>query len=144
MSDYGSGDEKDDFRDADENLEDEDANDAPEQSDQSEEDKVEGDSDQEIDEDAQILPDTGKKLIPMEDRITPRFLTKYERARIIGTRALQISKNAPIMVEIDQNETDPISIAEKELREKVLPFIIRRYLPDGSYEDWKIQELMIE
>ena len=40
----------------------------------------------------------------MEDRITPRFLTKYERARIIGTRALQISKNAPIMVEIDQSK----------------------------------------
>jgi DNA-directed RNA polymerase I, II, and III subunit RPABC2 len=42
------------------------------------------------------------------------------------------------------NETDPLLLAEKELREKKIPFIIRRYLPDGSYEDWKIDELIIE
>jgi len=85
----------------------------------------------------------GKKIHPKE-RITPTFLTKYEKARVIGTRALQISKNAPIMIDIDQNEIDPIAIAEKELREKKIPFIIRRYLPDGTYEDWSIDELSIE
>lgn len=41
--------------------------------------------------------------MPLQERITPRFLTKYERARIIGTRALQISKNAPIMIKTDQS-----------------------------------------
>jgi len=48
------------------------------------------------------------------------------------------------MIEIDSTETDPIIIAEKELRDKRIPFIIRRYLPDGSYEDWPIEDLIID
>merc|ERR1719215_325390 len=74
-------------------------------------------------------------------RKTTPYLTKYERARILGSRALQISMNAPVMVELD-NETDPLLIAEKELLERALPFVIRRYLPDGTYEDWKVSELL--
>ena len=77
------------------------------------------------------------------ERITTRYLTKYEKARVLGTRALQISMNAPVMVDLD-GETDPLRIAEKELREKKIPIIIRRYLPDGSHEDWKIDELLID
>jgi DNA-directed RNA polymerase subunit K/omega len=57
-----------------------------------------------------------------------------------GTRALQISMNAPIMVDIGE-ETDPLKIASKELRERKIPIIIRRFLPDHSpetpsFEDW--------
>jgi DNA-directed RNA polymerase I, II, and III subunit RPABC2 len=70
-------------------------------------------------------------------------MTKYERARIIGTRALQISKNAPLLIEPSEGETDPYILAEKELSLKKVPFIVRRFLPDGSYEDWKIAELTI-
>ena len=62
---------------------------------------------------------------------------------MIGTRALQISMNAPITIPHD-GESDPLIIAEMELYQKTIPFIIRRYLPDGSYEDWKIQELIID
>lgn len=62
---------------------------------------------------------------------------------MLGTRALQISMNAPIMVELDGTETDPLQIATKELREKKVPMIIRRFLPDGSFEDWSISELII-
>lgn len=76
------------------------------------------------------------------ERITTRYLTKYERARVLGTRALQISMNAPVMVDTG-DETDPLEIAMKELREKKIPFTIRRYLPDGSYEDWALKELII-
>lgn len=78
---------------------------------------------------------------PNRDRVTTRYLTKYERARVLGTRALQISMNAPVMVEL-AGETDPLDIAAKELREKKIPFIVRRYLPDGSYEDWSVEELI--
>ena len=78
------------------------------------------------------------------DRITTPFMTKYERARILGTRAMQISRNAPVFVELEPHETDPLLIAEKELREKKIPFIIRRYLPDGTYEDWPISDLIID
>lgn len=78
------------------------------------------------------------------ERITTRYLTKYERARILGARALQISKNAPILVEFDKSIWDPLKIAEKELQEGKIPFIIRRYLPDGSYEDWRVSELLFD
>ena len=75
------------------------------------------------------------------DRITSNFLTKYERARILGTRALQLSKNAPPMVMPDSGETDPYKLAEYELSQGKIPFIIRRYLPDHTYEDWKVSDL---
>jgi DNA-directed RNA polymerase I, II, and III subunit RPABC2 len=78
-----------------------------------------------------------------KERITTRYLTKYERARVLGTRALQISMNAPVMVDLD-GETDPLRIAEKELRERKIPIIIRRYLPDGSHEDWPVDELIVD
>ena len=91
----------------------------------------------------QPLP--GKEPVqPSRERVTTRFLTKYEKARIIGARALQISKNAPIMVEPKAGEWDPLKIAEKELLERKIPFIIRRYLPDNSYEDWRVDELIFD
>ncbi|ESQ47005.1 hypothetical protein EUTSA_v10027983mg [Eutrema salsugineum] len=76
-------------------------------------------------------------------RKTSKFMTKYERARILGTRALQISMNAPVMVELE-GETDPLEIAMKELRQRKIPFTIRRYLPDGSFEEWGVDELIVE
>jgi DNA-directed RNA polymerase I, II, and III subunit RPABC2 len=62
---------------------------------------------------------------------------------IIGTRALQISKNAPVLIDLGKEDMDPILIAEKELADRKIPFLIRRYLPDNSYEDWKVSELDI-
>ena len=85
----------------------------------------------------------GIRKVPDEERITSRFMTKYERARILGSRALQISKNAPLMVDPGE-ESDPYKLAEMELDKKKVPFIVRRYLPDGSYEDWKVSELLTE
>ena len=79
---------------------------------------------------------------PNAVRITTKYMTKYERARLLGTRALQIAMCAPIMVELE-GETDPLKIAMKELKARKIPIIIRRYLPDGSYEDWNINELVI-
>lgn len=75
-------------------------------------------------------------------RVTTPYLTKYERARVLGTRALQIAMCAPVMVELE-GETDPLQIAMKELKQRKIPIIIRRYMPDQSYEDWGIDELII-
>lgn len=95
-----------------------------------------------------VVEDRGEKVVdhrhPSKERITTKFLTKYERARILGARALQISKNAPILVEIEPGTWDPLKIAEKELQERKIPFKIRRYLPDGTYEDWRIEELIFD
>lgn len=85
----------------------------------------------------------GSAAGPSATRLTTHFMTKYERARVLGTRALQISMNAPLMVD-PQGETDPLRIAMLELKEKKIPMIIRRYLPDRSYEDWKIEDLITD
>jgi len=82
-----------------------------------------------------------EKKIPNEKRTTTPYMTKYERARVLGTRALQISMNAPVLVDLE-GETDPLQIAIKELREKKIPLVVRRYLPDGWYEDWTCEELL--
>ena len=82
------------------------------------------------------------QAVAMEDRITTPYMTKYERARVLGTRALQISMNAPVMVELE-GETDPLQIALKELRQRKIPITVRRFLPDMSYEDWNVDELII-
>ncbi|SCV04846.1 LAMI_0H19878g1_1 [Lachancea mirantina] len=84
-----------------------------------------------------------EKSIPKEERTTTPYMTKYERARILGTRALQISMNAPVFVDLE-GETDPLRIAMKELAEKKIPLVIRRYLPDGSFEDWSVEELIVD
>ncbi|EGO57728.1 DNA-directed RNA polymerases I [Neurospora tetrasperma FGSC 2508] len=81
------------------------------------------------------------KKIPNDQRSTTPYMTKYEKARILGTRALQISMNAPVLVDLE-GETDPLQIAIKELREKKIPLIVRRYMPDGYYEDWTCEELL--
>lgn len=75
-------------------------------------------------------------------RITLNRMTIYEKAHIIGVRATQLSDNAPPLVDIG-DMTDCLQIAKKELIERKLPFIIRRRLPDGTYEDWSIDELLI-
>jgi len=81
------------------------------------------------------------KEIPKDQRSTTPYMTKYEKARILGTRALQISMNAPVLVDLE-GESDPLQIAQKELSQKKVPLIIRRYLPDGSFEDWSCDELI--
>ncbi|KAI8627387.1 RNA polymerase Rpb6 [Xylariaceae sp. FL1651] len=81
------------------------------------------------------------KRIPNEERSTTPYMTKYERARILGTRALQISMNAPVLVDLE-GESDPLQIAIKEMNEKKIPLIVRRYMPDGYYEDWTCEELL--
>ncbi|XP_069963577.1 DNA-directed RNA polymerases I, II, and III subunit RPABC2 [Bactrocera oleae] len=89
-----------------------------------------------------IAQGSGGGGVPKSKRITTKYMTKYERARVLGTRALQIAMCAPIMVELE-GETDPLQIAMKELKQKKIPIIIRRFLPDHSYEDWSIDELII-
>uniref|UniRef100_A0AAV2KJB2 DNA-directed RNA polymerases I, II, and III subunit RPABC2 n=1 Tax=Knipowitschia caucasica TaxID=637954 RepID=A0AAV2KJB2_KNICA len=80
-----------------------------------------GDEDQ---ENVQILP-AGEGQQANQKRITTPYMTKYERARVLGTRALQIAMCAPVMVELE-GETDPLQIAMKELKGRKIPIIIRR------------------
>ena len=81
---------------------------------------------------------------PIKERETSRFLTKFERAKILGERAIQISNGAKVMVKVEKGVWDPMVIAEKELSEKKINYVIRRYLPDGNYEDWNLNELIFD
>lgn len=73
--------------------------------------------------------------------IGPPKLTRFERARIAGARALQLSLGAPVLIELPPKMSDPIDIAMLELKQGVLPMTIRRTLPDGIYEDLALSEL---
>jgi DNA-directed RNA polymerase I, II, and III subunit RPABC2 len=131
----------DDYVDEDEYVE-EDPDNEGEQGTQANQQQLQGDDRMEIlNEDDLVGAQSGMKTDPSK-RITTPYMTKYERARVLGTRALQIAMCAPLMVEPD-GETDPLQIAMRELKEKKIPMIIRRYLPDGSYEDWSIDELIL-
>ena len=68
-------------------------------------------------------------------------LTKYEKARILGQRAKQINSGAYPFVKVPENVIDGYIIAEMELKQKRIPFIIRRPLPNGGSEYWKVQDL---
>ena len=74
--------------------------------------------------------------------IGPPKLTRFERARIVGARSLQVSLGAPILAPLPEDVVDPIDIAVVELREKVLPMTIRRTLPEGSYQDIPLIDLL--
>jgi len=69
------------------------------------------------------------------------YLTKYEKARILGQRAKQINSGAYPFVKVPENVIDGYLIAELELKQKRIPFIIRRPLPNGGSEYWTIKDL---
>ena len=80
--------------------------------------------------------------------------TRFEKARIIGARALQISMGAPVLAEAEESpkieiedkknreQGDPLLIAEREINNRLLPIQIRRTLPDGRYQDIPLAYLL--
>lgn len=72
---------------------------------------------------------------------TAPYLSKYERARILGQRAKQINSGAQAFVKVPEKVMDGYLIAELELLQKTIPFIIRRPLPNGGSEYWKLTDL---
>jgi DNA-directed RNA polymerase subunit K/omega len=71
------------------------------------------------------------------------FLTKYEKARILGERAKQLDAGALPFVSIDETVISGYLIALKELEEKKIPFIVKRPLPNGGCEYWRLKDLEI-
>ena len=74
---------------------------------------------------------------------TTPILSKYEYTNIIGIRAKQLSDGAPLLIELSEEIIDNYIIADIELRQKVLPFIIKRPLAHGGCEYWKLSDLEI-
>ena len=84
---------------------------------------------------AGVIVDDLHKTIPI--------MTKYEKTRILGQRAKQLNEGAQPFIKIDSTVIDGYLIAMKELEQKKTPFIIRRPLPNGGSEYWRIQDLEI-
>ena len=70
-------------------------------------------------------------------------LTKYEKTQIIGLRMEQIARSGTSFVSIDENDSfDPYNIAMKEFEQNKLPFMLRRTLPTGEKEYWKLEDMV--
>ncbi len=77
-------------------------------------------------------------LMKKKQEVWSRF-TKYEIARILGARALQLAMNAPMLLKLDKEQLeqlsyDPLKIAELELYSGILPITVRRPLPERKQE----------
>lgn len=136
MSDFGDYDDVEDtyFAEVDEDLRDE-------------LDEIEDGDNTAHDSRFDVIQDTAvgyEKFVKMEgnDRKTVPYLTKFEKTSVLGIRAQQISAGAPLMIQVGKLK-EPIEMAKKELIEGKCPLIIRRYLPNKTYEDWRVDELLI-
>ena len=89
-----------------------------------------------------VVRDSEGSIIDPFHKTTP-ILSRYERARILGERAKQINEGAQPFIEVDEHVIDGYLIAEKELEQKKIPFIIQRPLPNGGSEYWRIRDLEI-
>lgn len=75
--------------------------------------------------------------------ITYPFLTNYERTKIISFRASQISNGTKPYILVPDGVTDSYQIAKLELEAKRLPYIVKRPLPDGTFEAWQLADLLL-
>jgi DNA-directed RNA polymerase I, II, and III subunit RPABC2 len=89
-----------------------------------------------------ITRDADKNIMD-ENHTTIPILTKYEYTRILGVRASQIEHGASLFIDVPDTLIDSYLIARDELYQKKLPFIIKRPLPNGSIEYWKLEDLEI-
>jgi DNA-directed RNA polymerases I, II, and III subunit RPABC2 len=78
-----------------------------------------------------------------KNHITYPFLTVYEKTKIIGMRANQLSQGASPFIKVPDYITKVVDIARLELEQKRLPYIVKRPLPNGEYEYWRLSDLLI-
>jgi len=91
---------------------------------------------------SRVIRDENNIIIDLLHRTIP-YLTKYEKARVLGQRAKQIETGSKPFVKVPENIIDSYVIAELELREKKIPFIIKRPIPGGVFEYWNLRDLEI-
>lgn len=98
------------------------------------------DKDKEEENESYVVLPSKEFIEPTKPRRSRPVLTKYERTRVLATRAEQIGRGTPPLVDRLDGD-DPMQIAEREFAAGLIPFIVRRYLPDGTAEDWRLEEL---
>lgn len=78
-----------------------------------------------------------------EGHRSPPFLTVYEKTKVIGFRATQLANGAAAYVPVPSHVTSVEEIARMELDARRLPYIIKRPMPDGTFEYWRLSDLMV-
>lgn len=91
---------------------------------------------------SKIVKDSEGNIIDQFHRTNP-ILSKYEKTKVLGQRTKQLNNGAKPLIKLSENIIDSYIIAEMELKEKVIPFIIRRPLANGASEYWTLQDLEI-
>lgn len=141
------GEEEDDSLDIETPSENEDSPEIEQESDDTDIEDI--DDDEELDFEKNIL--TINDMVSVHEtysnyytgtKTTPPFMNKFERAKILGVRAQMLSSGANPLVKPPYSD-NCYDIALRELKEKKIPLIIRRYLPDKSFEDWRVEDLII-
>ena len=88
-----------------------------------------------------IVKDSKGNIVDPLHKTIP-FISKYEKARVLGERAKQLDAGATSFIEdLDPTIIDGYMIALKEFEEKKIPFIIQRPLPNGASEYWRLKDL---
>lgn len=77
-------------------------------------------------------------------KVSTPYLTKYEKAKLLGVRAQMISNGSPALINVPKHIKSSYEIAKLEFEEDKIPLLIRRFLPNGSYEDWRLEDMMIK
>ncbi len=91
---------------------------------------------------SRVVRDENGRIVDPYHKTLP-FLTKYEKTRILGIRTKQLNEGAKPYIDVNPTIIDGYIIAQLELEHKRLPFIIRRPIPNGGSELWKLQDLEI-
>ena len=120
-----------------------------------EEEKVEeydeGEAIDEIEYEIDELGNNSRVILSLEEtynhyykdkKKTKPIMTKFEKAKILGIRSEMLSSGALSTIDLPKNIDNSYDIAKMELEQKKVPLIVRRYLPDGSIEDWRVSELI--
>jgi DNA-directed RNA polymerase I, II, and III subunit RPABC2 len=94
----------------------------------------------EVDALARVVRNVDGMIVDSMHQTMP-FLTKYEKTRVLGQRAKQLNQGAQPLIPVDKKIIDGYLIAQLELQQKALPFIIRRPLPGGKSEYWRLADL---
>ena len=100
-----------------------------------------------LDQHPEIWPDyeesVFKKLALRGSNTTPPFLTLYERTKVLSLRASQLAHGSPPFINVTSNLTNVFDVAKAELEAKRLPYILKRPLPNGEYEFWRLADLIL-
>jgi DNA-directed RNA polymerase I, II, and III subunit RPABC2 len=104
----------------------------------------------------ETILDYAEKILPMvplqevpalqgqdEKHTSQPFLSVFEKTKILGFRSNQLAQGARPYVVIPEYITSTLDIARMELEQRCLPFIIKRPMPDGAFEYWRLSDLMI-